>query len=48
MSLVHSARINGHDAYAYLKDVLDRLPSQPASRIAELLPQQWQPIPLAI
>jgi len=24
MSLVHSARINGHDPYAYLKDVLER------------------------
>jgi transposase len=37
MSLVHSARINGHDPYAYLKDVLDRLPTQPASRVAKLL-----------
>jgi transposase len=43
MSLVHSARINGHDPYAYLKDVLDRLPTQPASRIAELLPHRWTP-----
>ena len=43
MSLVHSARINGHDPYAYLKDVLDRLPTQPASRIAELLPHHWKP-----
>jgi transposase len=29
MSLVHSAKINGHDPYAYLKDVLERLPTQP-------------------
>ena len=41
MSLVHSARINGHDPYAYLKDVLERLPTQPASRITELLPHRW-------
>ncbi len=41
MSLVHSARINGHDPHAYLKDVLERLPTQPASRIAELLPHRW-------
>jgi transposase len=36
MSLVHSAKINGHDPYAYLKDVLERLPTQPpaASRTA--------------
>jgi hypothetical protein len=42
MSLVHSARLNGHDPYAYLRDVLERLPTQPASRIAELLPHRWQ------
>jgi hypothetical protein len=42
MSLVHSARINGHDPYAYLKDVLERLPTQPASRITELLPHRWK------
>ena len=43
MSLVHSARLNGHDPYAYLKDVLARLPSQPNSRIGELLPHRWRP-----
>jgi len=43
MSLVHSARKNGLDPYAYLKDVLERLPTQPASRVAELLPHQWRP-----
>lgn len=43
MSLVQSARLNGHDPYAYLKDVLMRLPTQPASRIGELLPHRWQP-----
>ncbi len=43
MSLVHTARINGHDPYAYLKDVFERLPSLPASRIEELLPYSWKP-----
>jgi transposase len=43
MSLVHSARINGHDPYAYLKDVLERLPTHPASRVDELLPHRWKP-----
>jgi hypothetical protein len=43
MSLIHSARLNGHDVYAYLKDVLARLPTQPASRVGELLPHRWQP-----
>ena len=42
MSLIQSARMNGHDPYAYLKDVLTRLPTQQASRIEELLPHHWQ------
>lgn len=42
MSLVHSAKINGHDPYAYLRDVLERLPTHPASRIDELLPHRWK------
>jgi transposase len=47
MSLVHSAKINGHDPYAYLKDILERLPTQPASRIEELLPHRWKPLTAA-
>ena len=43
MSLVQSARMNGHDPYAYLKDVLTRLPTHKASRVQELLPHRWQP-----
>jgi len=43
MSLVHSARINGHEPHAYLNDVMQRLPMQSASRIGELLPHRWQP-----
>uniref|UniRef100_UPI00048D6DB5 transposase domain-containing protein n=1 Tax=Microvirgula aerodenitrificans TaxID=57480 RepID=UPI00048D6DB5 len=41
MSLIQSARLNGHDPYAYLRDVLTRLPSWKQSRIAELLPHRW-------
>lgn len=41
MSLIQSARLNGHDPYAYLKDVLTRLPTQQASEISELLPHRW-------
>jgi hypothetical protein len=32
---------------AYLKDVLERLPTQPASRIADLLPHRWTPLTTA-
>ena len=44
MSLVQSARMNGHDPYAYLQDVLTRLPTHKASRIEELLPHRWQAV----
>jgi transposase len=43
MSLIQSAKLNGHEPYAYLKDVLMRLPTQKASAIHELLPQHWSP-----
>ena len=42
MSLLQSAKLHGHDPWAYLKDVLTRLPTQLNSRIEELLPHQWQ------
>ena len=38
MSLIQSAKLNGHDPYAYLKDVF----TLPASRIDELMPHRWQ------
>jgi len=44
MSLIQSAKLHGHDAYAYLEDVFTRLPTQQASEIGELLPHRWQPI----
>jgi len=43
MSLIQSARLNGHDPYAYLMDVLTRLPTQRGSEIDQLLPHKWQP-----
>ncbi len=43
MTLVHSARLSGHDHYTYIKDVLTRLPSHPNSRTEALLPHRWQP-----
>jgi transposase len=42
MSLIHSAKLNGLDPYAYMRDVLERLPTQQASRISELLPHCWK------
>lgn len=44
MSLIQSAKLNVHDTYEYLKDVLVRLPTQRVSEIAELLPHNWMPL----
>jgi transposase len=36
----------GIDPFAYLRDVLDRVSTHPASRIEELLPDRWKPAAL--
>ncbi len=41
MSLIHSAKVNGLDPYAYLRDVPERLPTHPANRVQEFLPYRW-------
>ncbi len=38
LSLLETAKLNGHDPYIWLRDVLTRLPSWPNSRLNELLP----------
>ena len=43
MSLIQTAKANGHEPVAYLTDVLKRLPSQPQDRLHELLPHVWKP-----
>ncbi len=43
MSLLQSVKLNGKEPWAYLKDVLTRLPTQLNSRIDELLPHRWRP-----
>ena len=42
MSLIQSAKLNGLDPHAYLRDVLQRLPTHKASQIGELLPHRWR------
>jgi hypothetical protein len=41
-SLVASCKLIGIDPFAYLRDVLDRISTHPASRIAELTPRGWK------
>jgi transposase len=40
-SLVGSCKRHRVDPFAYLKDVLERLPTHPADRLGELLPDAW-------
>lgn len=42
MTLVQSAKLNELDPYAYLSNALERLPTQPASQIQDLLPHRWK------
>jgi transposase len=43
MSLLATAKANGHDPHAWLSDVLERLPTTRAMDIADLLPHAWVP-----
>ena len=43
LSLIESAKLNGYDSFAYLRDVLTRLPAHPYRRLDELLPFNWIP-----
>ena len=42
-SLIESAKANGHNPYAYLRDVLTQLPVTKAKDIDALLPHLWHP-----
>ena len=42
-SVVSSCERHGHDPFVYLRDVLERLPTLPKERVAELLPDHWTP-----
>jgi hypothetical protein len=41
MSLIESAKLNGHDPWAYLKDVFERLPTLKNADLASILPHNW-------
>jgi len=44
-SLLGTAKLNGLEPYAWLKDTLEKLPAWPYSRIDELLPLRNSPVP---
>jgi transposase len=42
-SLIQTCKLHRVEPFAYLADVLRRLPNHPINRVAELLPFRWQP-----
>jgi transposase len=42
-TLLESAKRHGHEPYAYLRDVLERLPAMKSSEIDLVLPRNWKP-----
>ena len=48
MSLIESAKLNGHDPWAYLKDVFERLPTLKQRDLAQLLPHNWRPLGVSV
>ena len=42
LSLIESAKLNGHDPWAYLKDVFERLPTLKNRDLERLLPHNWR------
>ena len=42
-SLIQTCKLHHIEPFAYLSDVLRRLPSYPINRVAELLPFRWKP-----
>ena len=42
LSLIESAKLNGHDPWAYLKSVFEQLPTLKNRDLAQLLPHNWR------
>jgi hypothetical protein len=43
-SFVATCQRHGIDVFVYLRDIFRRLTTQSADRLAELLPDHWQPL----
>ena len=41
-TIIETAKLNGHDPEAYLRDILNRIADHPINKIAELLPWNWK------
>lgn len=47
LTLVHSAKAQQLDPFAYLRDLIERVSTHPMSRIDELTPRRWKELPPA-
>lgn len=43
-SLLGTCKLHGVEPFAYLSDVIARIPEHKANRLSQLLPQNWQPL----
>ena len=43
-SLLGTCKLHGVEPFAYLRDVIARIPEHKAKKLSELLPQRWQPL----
>jgi transposase len=43
-SLLGTCKLHGIEPYAYLRDVIGRIPEHKANKLNELLPYNWQPV----
>ncbi len=43
-SLLGTCKLHGVEPFAYLSDVIARIPEHKANKLCELLPQRWQPL----
>jgi transposase len=43
-SLLGTCKLHGVEPFAYLRDVIARIPEHKANKLNELLPQRWQPL----
>lgn len=47
MTVIETVKMNGLDPQAYLANVLDRIHDHKINRLDELLPWNWEPMPIA-
>ena len=43
-SLLGTCKLHNVEPFAYLSDVIARIPEHKANKLSELLPQNWQPL----